>query len=206
MRNLWLIPDREQEGEISVLEGEKISLLHETLPLKKLPPALSFGIPKELLLKNLSNNFIYAQFGRLKNGQNIFARSIRAGQDRSGRTVTLTELQILEKGESPKISVQVNANASDELQHFMLKMKNILSDPDNISRKKIDEMLNATKREQRPVTFSSELLTESVNKPDWTPRKKKIINNTLMIVLAVLLISLVIFLIYLFTQQKAAII
>lgn len=195
MRNLWLIPDRDHEGVISVLEGDKISPLHETLSLNKLPPALSFGIPKELLLKYQSNDFVYAQFARLKSS-NIFVRSIRAGHDKSGRTVTLTELQLLEKGESPKVFVEVNPNATGQLLHFMEKMRSVLSDRQNISRRKIDEMLNATKELQWPDTFSSEYLTKSVNKPDWTPRKKKLINNTLLILLIVLFISVAIFLIY----------
>jgi hypothetical protein len=171
MRNLWLLPDREQSGAICVFENDEITFLHETVNLAELPPALVLGIPEELLIENQESDFLFGQFFRLKN-LDIFCCSGRAGKDISGRTVVVTNMQMLRKGEIPRVPPEFNSKASNDYVFFMKAITDIFLDTQCESSKNILHMLTVVNNNIRLNSFSSERLSRAISKPDWMPSKK----------------------------------
>ena len=173
MRNLWLLPDEGQSGTILALEGTKIVPLHKAVELAMLPPSFTLGIPEEALIANQNNDFVFAQFARIQNYNSLFSCSIRAGQDKSGRSVVLTNFQILESGEDPSIPPLCNnLNTSPSVGGAMEKLISIISNEGD-STQKVKAMLDAVRRNPHLKSFSSERLSKCANKPAWMPQKKK---------------------------------
>src|SRR5690606_41421499 len=103
MKCLLLLPDFYQSGEINVW-GDGMSLpmpvsVCKDIPLRELPDCFVLGIPESLLRANIEQDFVYAQYVRLDYKRSVLSFSIRGGNDKSGRTVVLTILQLLDEGD-----------------------------------------------------------------------------------------------------------
>lgn len=171
MKNLWLLPDIQQSGEITVLDGAERTTIGKSLDglLRELPKAFVLGVPELVLRDHPDERFIYSQFARMPS-KSAFACSMRAGKDRSERTVYLTNLQILERNEDP---VQPHANEAAEKQivDYMNRMAEIFHDK-NISAN-TSKMLEKVKANTRFKSFASEHPRDAAIKPEWWPGKEK---------------------------------
>lgn len=172
MRNIWLLPDYSQSGTINAVEDEAIKPLHELIDLASLPQAIVLGIPEELLEKYKNEDFVYSQFGKQKYGVGYFTCSARAGQDISGRSVCITNLQVLQKNEVPQLPPAQSTCAPESSRLPMQKLVEILSNDRNVNVAATVDMLAAARTEQQLLTFSSETLRRSANPHDWMPKKK----------------------------------
>ncbi|MGX2951693.1 hypothetical protein ACWIUA_12480, partial [Ursidibacter sp. B-7004-1] len=99
MKNIWIFPDRDQNGNSISTDGDKIASLNELIDINLIPKSIILGIPKELITKNIGRKFIFAQYARINDNQNLLCLSIIAGTDKSNRTVYLTNLQIFSHNE-----------------------------------------------------------------------------------------------------------
>lgn len=173
MRDLWLLPDYAQSGSIQVLEGDGVKPLYEILNVALLPASFVLGIPEEVLLSNPEDDFVFAQYARNVEGKNIFSCSIRAGKDISGRTVFLTNLQILNVDEKPKVTPEINCSATKEIKVVMERLNYTLSKEVSASVSNVRLLAGAIGSSKSLMTFASEPLVKTANKPDWSPSKKK---------------------------------
>lgn len=184
MRNIWLIPDREQDGLTRSIEDERISSLNELIDLKLLPPVLVLGIPEEISRAHSNGKFIYAQFVTLKNLDRVFCLSAPAGTDRSGRMVFITNLQILTPTEEPAIPPKRPSNFPTDLNPWVEQFSNTKSS----EYEPVYKMLEACRHNAWKKSFSSERLQKSKFMPDWMPQKKR--RNFPLDSLSIVLISL----------------
>lgn len=173
MRNIWLLPDYTQSGNIIALEGEKSEPIYEVIDLNLLPRSLVLGIPEEVLENNPEDVFVYSQYCKIKEKYDIFASSIRAGKDRTGRSVVITNIQILETGECPKVPPLENLHVKPDIVKLMNILKLSFENKSNPSVIRTLEMLDAVKTRVRLATFSSEPLIRTANPPEWMPKKKE---------------------------------
>lgn len=169
MRNLWLLPDSEQSGVVKALEGTEIKPIHEIVDLGVLPRSFVLGIPESVLRENQDDGFIYAQYSKLNNGTALFSCSKRAGNDKTGRTVVITNLQILNRNELPIFPPEPNPCApsldASSMTGFDLDS--------NFHSSNVKLMLDAVKARRFINSFASEPMPNSVNKPQWVPSTKK---------------------------------
>jgi len=173
MRDIWLLPDYAQSGSIQVLEGHNVKPLYEVLNVGSLPASFVLGTPEEVLLNNPQDDFVFAQYARNVEGKNIFSCSIRAGKDVSGRTVLLTNLQILDSDQTPRILPEINYSAAKDIVDVMEKLTYVLSKEVGASVNNVRLLTDAIGGSKSLMTFASEPLVKAANKPDWTPSKKK---------------------------------
>jgi hypothetical protein len=105
MRAYWILPNREQEDEISASDGEMIVPLRRILDPKLRPDGFSHGVPTELLEKcgpKAFTDILFAQrFADWNGDKQLFSVSTVAGLDSSGRAVHLGLLFILGPHERP---------------------------------------------------------------------------------------------------------
>lgn len=172
MRNIWLLPDYQQVGTIYAVEGNSEKPFHDMVDLTMLPSALVLGIPEEILAKNMEDDFVFGQFCRTAFGTDFFSCSIRAGKDKTGRSVTLTNLQILDVNEKPEIPPIQNDKVHDEAAVAAHKLVAALTRQSSRAGLSIIEMLEAVKMKRDISSFSSERLYCSANPPGWMPKKK----------------------------------
>lgn len=178
MRNIWLIPDREQDGQAYAIDGDRIAPLNEILNLKLLPPELVIGIPEEIIRENHGRNFIFAQLAKLKNDENYsdewaFCLSSPAGIDKSGRVIFITNLQIISKNEEPTIPPPRPSNFPSDL-NILAKQ---FDDERSSAYYPVKKMINA--RNENPIakSFASEMIKKSRFTPDWMPKKNLLLNS-----------------------------
>ncbi|QET55306.1 hypothetical protein FOB25_02210 [Citrobacter portucalensis] len=173
MRSIWLLPDRKQTGCVIALENGVNHNLHELIDLSTLPPELILGIPEELFRKKLDHGFLFGQFVILTSGERIFCISAPAGKDISGRTVSISNLQILDKNEEANLIFSLPSNTTREDEKIINEV--FVNKGSDFLKKfePINLMLNAVAVVKRARSFSSETLVLSSNKPEWMPQKKK---------------------------------
>lgn len=171
MKSLWLEPDYAQSGIVWCDEAGVKQPAHEALPLATLPRALVLGIPEEILAIHVDDEFVFAQFCR-SDEENYFACSIRAGADISGRTVTLTHLQRLARGESPKIPPEASNTLHGNASAAMRKLIDVLA-KDSPARAATYAMLAAVASQDHLRSFANVWMQRSANPPSWMPQKKK---------------------------------
>lgn len=187
MRNLWILPDRNQDGMSPTLENEHIHPISEIVKLQDFPPELVLGIPEEILRANSENLFIYGQFAKLATGGTAFCLSIPAGKDISGRKVFISNLQILASGEHPEVPPSPPANTPRQEREWVDQLVN--GAPSLYAP--IRSMLRATTINMHAKTFSSELLFTTRYKPDWMPKKKDAASNKAIIIAALIAVILI---------------
>mgnify|MGYP001061429946 FL=1 len=169
MRNLWLLPDFEQSGVVKALEGKQTNPIHEVIDLGTLPNSFVLGIPESVLRENQDENFVYAQYSKLNNGTALFSCSKRAGNDKTGRTVVITNLQILTRNETPIFPPEANPYAPPADASSMASFYHA----DDFHSANVKLMLEAVKARRFINSFASEQMPNSVNKPQWVPSTKK---------------------------------
>lgn len=169
MRNIWLLPDTEQTGEIKALENESLTPLHEAIDLGLLPKFFVLGIPESIVRENQDPDFMYAQYARIEDGKSVFSCSKRAGIDKSGRTIVLTNLQIINSGEHAIFPPPASVGVSQEIKNYMESFEN--KDASSVSD--ITLMLNAVDSSAGLKSFASARSVHAVNKPQWVPPRKK---------------------------------
>ncbi|WP_144244726.1 hypothetical protein [Pluralibacter gergoviae] len=192
MRSIWLLPDRKQTGCVIALENGVNHNLHELIDLSTLPRELTLGIPEELFRKKSNHDFLFGQFVILASGERIFCISAPAGKDISGRIVSISNLQILDKKEKANLSFSVPPNTPLEDEKII---NEVFINEENFSIKKFEPiklMLDAVAVVKRARSFSSEKLVLSSNKPEWMPQKKNhlniVINNKYIFLLILFMI------------------
>lgn len=176
MKNFWLLPDVDQSGEIKVLRNGTVTTLRNDseFPLRQLPNSFILGIPESVLRENPDEDFIFAQYAKLDKKNNIFACSIRANKDISGRTVFLTNIKITSSNEHIITSLEIDDGIDDK------SVLGRMRDTSNIFEKKLNEsgsniqLMFTEINNPRYKTFASEDLPMVANKPQWTPKKKSI--------------------------------
>jgi len=172
MRSIWLLPDREQTGCVPAIENETISVIHELINVRELPPEFILGIPEEVFRSKQESFFLFAQYAKLKSGSNIFCLSAPSGKDVSKRAVVTSNFQILKAGEVPNLKLDVPLGISAQEQRWIKDIISINETSNLELLKPINIMLKAIKENKHLSTFSSEKLTLARNKPEWMPQKK----------------------------------
>lgn len=168
MRNLWLLPDRHQDGLARTVENNRVASLNDLLDLRMLPPELVLGIPEEVVRRNDKDNHVFGQYAKLPSGAHAFCLSCAAGEDVSGRTVFITNLQILSLGEAPQIPPRLPLGLPPEEGRFAQELCMRTA----AVYRPIQEMLEAVSNLPLAKTFASERLLHTRFKPDWVPKKK----------------------------------
>jgi len=172
-RALWILPDREQRGELEIIERGARQKLSEALDVKTLPQELVLGIPESVLASSADKGLVFAQYVRQpEKRRDVFALSVRCGTDRSGRTVYLTGLQILPSGARPVLLPEEPALPEEEQRARGDLVTRFASDTDPWAAA-ARVMLTAAEREQGLRSFASLPVPQSYFPPDWTPHKKK---------------------------------
>ncbi|MEJ5991964.1 hypothetical protein WG902_18310 [Ramlibacter sp. PS3R-8] len=173
MRSIWLLPDREQAGIIRVATPEGIVNLGAAFDVTTLPAAIVLGVPEPVLRENISSDFLFAQFARMAGGTAVFCLSRRAGQDVKGRTVCITNLQLLDDGEAPAIPPPVpRISLSEEDSKAVNALRARLAAPASASAEVVQELLNAVRLHRWASTFASADTPRNANPYSWTPKKK----------------------------------
>lgn len=168
MRNVWLLADRAQSGQITAIEGSTVSTISELLPLSDLPPELVLGVPEELSRGKAGQFFVFGQYAHLPSGSHVFCLSAPTGEDIAGRTVFTTNLQILSTGERPDLP-PVTCNGIPPAEQAWV---NRIVTGDEEIYAPVQQMLEAVEG-QRARSYSSERLVSAHFKPEWMPSKKK---------------------------------
>lgn len=201
MKNIWIIPDRHQNGLTYAIDAETIAPLTELVNVKRIPPELVIGIPEEILRKNSDIGFLYAQCAKLLTDSNqaegyAFCISTPAGTDRSGRIVCITNLQILDSAESPTLPPERPSG----FPHDLIIWTEGFDDIQSGTYRPVFQMLEARCKRSSLRSFSSERLRNSRFTPDWMPQKKST-KFTRVIVVATILSLLILWIIFLFHQN-----
>ena len=109
MRAYWILPNRDQDDEISASDGETVLPLRQVLDPKLRPDGFSHGVPTELLEKcgpKAFKDILFAQrFPDWEGDKQLFSISTIAGLDSSGRAVHLGLLFFLEPHERPSFDL-----------------------------------------------------------------------------------------------------
>lgn len=180
MKYLLLLPDYNQSGEILVWNNgmsvpTPISICKD-IPLRELPNCFVLGVPESLLRDNTDQDFVYAQYVRIDSQKKILSFSIRGGSDKSGRTVILTVLQFLNESDSLIFPPQVPLKLADSISEKNLiesRIESMMRSLQSDSPSNIKDMISAIEKYPRFRSFASEYVDSLVEKPQWTPNKKK---------------------------------
>lgn len=186
MKNIWILPDKKQNGLALAVIENKIAPLNELIDLSKLPKVLNLGIPEELVRAKADvTNFLYAQFVKLENEKSVFSITAPAGTDVNGRIVFITNLQLLELNETPILPPAKLTNLPDDVKDWAKQFDDVTS----ASFENINEMLDAVQNRPYSRSFASERLSKARFTPDWMP-KKKIKAKTLFVIFLALILSI----------------
>lgn len=192
-----LLPDFHQSGEIRLWgDGMNVPIPVSTCKdfrLIDLPDCFVLGIPESLLRANVGQDFIYAQYARLKNKQCILSFSIRCGQDKSGRTVVLSLLQLFAPGQSfafPPESIPSLPQWVDKRTEVQNKVEEMMKLLRSDAQSNIKDMIRAVRQYPKIQSFASEYTDSLAQKPQWTPLKKKVNRFTTLFLIICLLLFL----------------
>lgn len=171
MKSAWILPDRHQTGTLLLDEGGRLEPLHKVIDLRKLPRSLTLGIPEELFAANRSGSTPFFQLARLGDDETLFTASLEAGADDDGRAVVLTLLFKLDQGKAfdLKCLAEIDVPVS-EVAYAKTLLGEINTQLCNPSSQ-LATMLNAVERLPTLLTFASETLIRSANRPDWMKKK-----------------------------------
>lgn len=180
MKCLVLLPDFYQSGEIHAW-GDGMSApvpvsLCKDIPLRELPDCFVLGIPESLLRANTEQDFVYAQYVRLDSKRSVLSYSIRGGIDKTGRTVVLTILQLLDEGEPLTFPPEAPSNLPDltnERNAIEGRIGSMMNSLRSDSSSNIKDMISAVEKFPKFRSFASEYVKSLAQKPQWTPNKKK---------------------------------
>lgn len=199
-RNVWILPDREQSGELEVVENGEKRRLFEVLDTSLIPRELVLGVPESLFDAHPSPSLVYAQFVRLQgesarslDAQSIFAVSVRCGKDKSGRTVVLTGLQLLSAGIRPQLLPSASLPEPENSTWRDLAERFVRPPRSDRYARYVGNMLHAVEERQDLASFASLDAPKLTYQPDWAEGrlKKKAVWAAailLIVVLAVLLL------------------
>lgn len=169
MKNLWILPDKNQNGLALTVAESYIAPLNELTDLSKLPQVLNLGMPEEIVrAKPDISKILYAQFVKLENGKSVFSITAPAGTDLNGRIVFITNLQFLELNETPTLPPVKPINLPDDVKDWSKQFDDVSSE----SFENIREMLDAVQKRPYASSFASERLAKAKFTPDWMPKKK----------------------------------
>lgn len=168
MKNIWIFPDREQNSNSISTDGDRIASLTELIDITLIPKAIVLGIPQELIAKYTGKKFIFAEYAKMSNGQNLLSLSIIAGTDKDNRTVYLTNLQIFSQNERFSIP-PIKTKNFPEIEN---KYFDEFLDENSSAYDSVKIMLENIERNKHLKTFSSENLYQTTEKHDWMPKKK----------------------------------
>ena len=173
-RIMWVLPDREQNGEDHVLSNGRQCLLSEALNVTQLPKSLVLGIPEEVVEKKADDEgLIFAQFIRQpKLNRSLYALSVRCGRDRTGRIVFLTRLELLLSNELPIADVPAEPLLALDEAAMVARLGLRLLDETDEWVNGLYRMLQATIDNPELSSFANVKLHRTHYKPDWMPKKK----------------------------------
>lgn len=199
MKCLLLLPDFYQSGEINVW-GDGMSLpmpvsVCKDIPLRELPDCFVLGIPESLLRANIEQDFVYAQYVRLGSKRSVLSFSIRGGNDKSGRTVVLTILQLLDEGEPlifPPKAPSILPDSIGEKDTIENRIGAMMRSLQSDSLSNIKDMISAVEKYPKLRSFASEHVASLTQKPQWTPNKKKEYSFMIGFLVVVLLMAILI--------------
>lgn len=180
MKCFLLLPDFYQSGEIHAWsDGMSAPVpvsVCKDIPLKELPDCFVLGIPESLLRANIEQDFVYAQYVRLGSKRSVLSFSIRGGNDKSGRTVVLTIVQLLDEGEPLTFSPEIPSNLPDSIDEKNTVENRIgamMRSLQSGSLSNIKDMFSAVRKYPKLRSFASEHVDSLAHRPQWTPNKKK---------------------------------
>jgi len=171
---IWVLPHRDQSGDEDVLKEGRLCKLSAALQVEQLPKELVVGIPESVLMQHREDDLIFAQYVRqpLKN-RALFALSITCGNDKDGRTVYLTAIEILGLTDRPLLKLPVEGLPERERRIAETLLSRFGSRKDKWVRRTV-EMLDAADRNREIDSFASVLIPNAAYPPRWTPEKKKL--------------------------------
>lgn len=199
MKCLLLLPDFYQSGEINAWsDGMSAPVpvsVCKDIPLRELPDCFVLGIPESLLRVNFEQDFVYAQYVRLDSKRSVLSFSIRGGNDKTGRTVVLTILQLLDEGEPLIFPPEVPSNLPDSISERNAiedRIGSMMNSLQSASAANIKDMISAVEKYPKLRSFASEHVDSLAQKPQWAPNKKKEYSFMVGILVAFLLLVILI--------------
>jgi hypothetical protein len=127
----WILPNRGQNEDIRVSDGEKTIPLRQILEPKLLPEGFSHGVPAELLEKCGPKAFeevLFAQrFPTWEGTRQLFSVSAAAGLDSSGRVVHLGLLFLLEAYERPEFELPYDSLSKEDRPYAKALIRRLTS-------------------------------------------------------------------------------
>lgn len=192
MRSIWILPDRNQSGEMQVHEEGLTTRLCDALDLSRLPPSLVLGIPEEVLRHSPNDECVYAQLAKMGSSV-IFCLSVVCGRDKTGRMVTLTNIQVLNEDEWPQLPPLPFDPSDPQIVERLSSLESHFTLPEDPINRKVKEMLDAARTFQSLKTFSSDRLISSANKPDWMPARTRSLSqsNAFFLIAAIIIAMLI---------------
>jgi hypothetical protein len=125
-------------------------------------------VPEEVLRRYPSDDVIFAQFVRQpEQHRNVFTMSVPCGEDKGGRRVYLTALELLST-RSP--CMPSPDGLPDQEMDCARRLNERLRGSSDPWTKSVDEMLRATKSPSYR-SFCNLTLELSLCRPDWMPRR-----------------------------------
>lgn len=178
-RHLWILPDREQSGDLDVIEAGERRRLTDAVTVDALPLFFTLGIPESVLEAHPEPSLIYAQFARVAEPLSellgtcqIFALSVRSGKDRDGRTVYLTGMQFLPTGEAPVLLPDDPLPDSEHATLTQLRARFNAAYPDRWVAS-VTAMLVAVQEHPELTSFANVDAPKLANRADWFPGRSK---------------------------------
>ncbi|WP_175926354.1 hypothetical protein [Burkholderia cepacia] len=171
MKAIWILPDRHQHGTMLLDQEGRIEPVHTALPMATLPKALTLGIPEELFQANRDQPVFWVQYARLSHSENLFAASLEAGKDISGRVVVLTLLVRLHAQETLQAEDITQFKAPTSEVECAQKLLRELARQFGEHESPLNALLAAVRQFPEYRTFASETLRRAVNRPDWMKKK-----------------------------------
>ena len=173
----WVLPHRDQSGNEDVVRNGQLMKLTAALPVEQLPKELVLGIPESVLRKHPDQELVFAQYVRQPDkARAFFALSVTSGEDKGGRTVYLTLIEILGLGEKPRLQPAVEGLPEGERRKAE-RLLSRLGNPENPKDKwvrRVAEMLKAAADRRGTDSFSNVSIPHAAFPPQWTPEKKKL--------------------------------
>lgn len=204
MRSLWILPDRNQLGDLDVIEDDQRRKLSDVIDVGSVPLELTLGIPESVLEAQMNPHLIYAQFVRLGptraealGADAIFALSVRCGKDKTNRTVVLTLIQLLAAEDKPNLLPSALLPEPEHNVWSELQSRFRSNDGGDRFVQYVDRMLEAVESHQSLKSFVSLDIPRTVHRPEWEPRgsiygvkKKRILigAGTILLLLVILLL------------------
>lgn len=178
-RDIWILPDRLQSGDLDVVEAGERRRLTDALRVDALPLSFTLGIPESVLKAHPEAGLIYAQFARFVEPfheplgtRDLFALSVRSGKDRSGRTVYLTGMQLLAPGQMPALLPDITLPDSDDATLKALRARFNEANSDHWVAS-VRAMLAAVREHPNFASFANVDAPNLAHRAEWVPGRSK---------------------------------